>query len=149
MNLFASLDSEYTKKYGHLTADSDFDEQEDFEPVDTVLMPLEDQDPKLMHDYLTVPDLSYAELVDPGKTIPLLLPYSAVWEAMVLEKDPRCRRYVTISDGALRDLAETVLTGAYAQQFGSHTVLNPIRSLIPLEHPLQSLLLNPLRMGRG
>ena len=58
-------------------------------------MPLEDQDPKLMLDYLTVPDLSYAELIDPGKTVPLLLPYSVVWEAMIVEKDPLCRRYVT------------------------------------------------------
>jgi hypothetical protein len=58
-------------------------------------MPLEDQDPKLMLDYLTVPDLSYAELTDPGKTVPLLLPYSVIWEAMIVEQDPLCRRYVT------------------------------------------------------
>jgi hypothetical protein len=105
----ARLDSEYTKKHGDLAADSDFDAQEsDFDPVDTALMPLEDQDPKLMHDYLTVPELSYAELVDPGKTVPLLLPYSIIWEALVVENDPLSRRYVATIIGALPDLTKCV-----------------------------------------
>ena len=39
--------------------DSDYDNQEDVEPVITELMPLEKQDPKLCADYIGLPDLPY------------------------------------------------------------------------------------------
>ena len=43
----------------NLPADSDYDEQDQdaFEPVDTQLMPLSLQDPKLHYDYTRLPDL--------------------------------------------------------------------------------------------
>jgi hypothetical protein len=38
-------------------SDSDYDNQDEFEPVDTPLMPLEAQDPKLRFDYSKLSDL--------------------------------------------------------------------------------------------
>ena len=38
--------------------DSDYDDQSDFEPVDTELMPLANQDPKLQYDYMQLPKLT-------------------------------------------------------------------------------------------
>jgi hypothetical protein len=40
--------------------DSDYDNQEDVDPVETDLMPLEKQDPKLQADYITLPEIPYA-----------------------------------------------------------------------------------------
>lgn len=39
--------------------DSDYDNQEDIEPVVTELMPLEKQDPKLRVDYTNLPKIPY------------------------------------------------------------------------------------------
>jgi hypothetical protein len=38
--------------------DSDYDNQSDFEPIDTTLMPLANQDPKLQYDYAQLPDFA-------------------------------------------------------------------------------------------
>ena len=76
------------QKYGQLDPDSDYDGQEsDFVPIDTDVMPLGDQDPKLRADYIDLPHLTFAELYDPNGMVPLLLPYSAVWEAMLVKGD--------------------------------------------------------------
>jgi hypothetical protein len=45
--------------------DSDYDDQEDFEPVDTELMPLAFQDEKLRMDYTNLPPLEYVHLLLP------------------------------------------------------------------------------------
>ena len=83
------------QKYGQLDPDSDYDAQEaDILPIDTDVMPLEDQDPKLRADYIDLPSLTFAELYDPNGTVPLLLPYSAVWEAMLVKGDQTSRRSV-------------------------------------------------------
>ncbi|KAK2460212.1 hypothetical protein APHAL10511_007771 [Amanita phalloides] len=77
-------------------ADSDYDDQEeDFEPVDTDLMPLALQDMKLRQDYVTAPPLVYAEMHSTnqaGNNHQLEL-YSPVWAALKTENDPLCRRH--------------------------------------------------------
>ncbi|KAF8324384.1 hypothetical protein F5887DRAFT_1086609 [Amanita rubescens] len=78
----------------HVPADSDYDDQEDFEPIDTDLMPLVFQDMKLRLDYVTVPPLVYAEMHSTnqnGNNHQLEL-YSPVWAALNTEDDPLCRR---------------------------------------------------------
>ena len=42
-----------------IPADSDYDNQEDIEPVVTGLMPLVKQDPKLRIDYINLPEILY------------------------------------------------------------------------------------------
>jgi hypothetical protein len=42
-----------------IPADSDYDNQEDIQPVVTELMPLEKQDPKLRVDYINLPEIPY------------------------------------------------------------------------------------------
>jgi hypothetical protein len=44
-------------------ADSDYDNQQDVEPVGTDLMPLEKQDPKLQADYINLPELLYVVFI--------------------------------------------------------------------------------------
>jgi hypothetical protein len=88
------LGKEYTKLYGQLDPDSDYDNQDPYSPtVETDIMRLEDQDFKLRVDYLTLPHLTFTELKDPNGTYPLLLLYSAVWESMLVKPDPASRRY--------------------------------------------------------
>ena len=42
--------------------DSDYDDQEDFDPVETLVMPLALQDMKLRRDYTNLPDFEYVSL---------------------------------------------------------------------------------------
>ncbi|KAF8315568.1 hypothetical protein F5887DRAFT_1084526 [Amanita rubescens] len=76
-------------------ADSDYDDQEDdFEPVDTDLMPLIFQDMKLRLDYVTAPPLVYAEMHSTNQSgnNHQLEMYTPVWAALKTEDDPLCRR---------------------------------------------------------
>ena len=89
------LGKDYTRKYGELDPDSDYDNQDPYSmTVETDIMHLDDQDLKLRDDYLKLPHLTFAKLKDPNSTYPLLLPYSAVWEAMLVKSNRTCRRYV-------------------------------------------------------
>lgn len=89
------LREDYIQKYGPLAPDSDYDAQDPYSmTVKDDVMHLEDQDLKLRNDYLTLPLLCYAELKDPNNLCPLLLPYSAVWEAMLVKQDHACCKYV-------------------------------------------------------
>ncbi|KAF8326446.1 hypothetical protein F5887DRAFT_925345 [Amanita rubescens] len=67
--------------------DSDYDNQEDVEPVITDLMPLEKQDPKLRADYIAVPEIPYKEMQSFFKGNHATEEYSLVWGALETEGD--------------------------------------------------------------
>ena len=70
-------------------ADSDYDDQEDFDPIDTPLMPLDLQDMKLRIDYINLPLLKYVFLLS---ILQMLVPeYTVLLMSGVL----KCMRQVS------------------------------------------------------
>ncbi|KAF8680809.1 hypothetical protein AX14_004475 [Amanita brunnescens Koide BX004] len=79
-----------------VAADSNYNDQEDFEPVDTPLMPLRLQDMKLCLDYTNLPTFDCVEMHSTstvGSTNHQLETYSPVWAALNADDDLLSRRH--------------------------------------------------------